>query len=153
MSTSLLCVKMQCSMSRLSSHCRPHVNFICGSNGSGKSASLQAMQCCLGVKARDTGRAAKIDAFIKTGCSHASAAVTLWNTGHDAFSPTVYGSTITIERRITKSSSSFTVRNAAQQKVGSQEYSHYSRSMSQQYSHQSTCMPCPRNATMLQVVD
>lgn len=75
------------------------------------------MQCCLGVKARDTGRAAKIEAFIKTGCSHAVAAVTLWNTGHDAFMPTVYGSQITIERRITKTSSTFAIKDQAKRKV------------------------------------
>ena len=97
--------------------CRPHVNFISGSNGSGKSASLQALQCCLGVKARATGRASKVDQFIKTGCSHAVAAVSLWNTGHDAFNPTVYGSIITIERRITKASSTFTLKDAAGRKV------------------------------------
>lgn len=97
--------------------CRPHVNFISGSNGSGKSASLQALQCCLGVKARATGRASKVDQFIKTGCSHAIAAVSLWNTGHDAFNPTVYGSIITIERRITKASSTFILKDAAGRKV------------------------------------
>ena len=97
--------------------CRPHVNFISGSNGSGKSASLQALQCCLGVKARATGRASKVEQFIKTGCSHAVAAVSLWNTGHDAFNPTLYGSIITIERKITKSSSTFTIKDAAGRKV------------------------------------
>lgn len=33
-----------------------HVTFISGTNGSGKSAVLQALQCCLGVKASSTGR-------------------------------------------------------------------------------------------------
>ena len=97
--------------------CRPHVNFISGSNGSGKSASLQALQCCLGVKARDTGRATKAEQFIKTGCSHAVAAVSLWNTGGDALNPGLYGSSITIERRITKSSSTFSIKDAAGRKV------------------------------------
>ena len=97
--------------------CRPHVNFISGSNGSGKSAALQAMQCCLGVKARATGRATRAEQFIKTGCSHAVASVTLWNTGHDAFTPDVYGSSITIERRITKSSSTFIIKDASNRKV------------------------------------
>ncbi|KAL0037264.1 hypothetical protein WJX79_009148 [Trebouxia sp. C0005] len=96
----------------------PHVNFISGSNGSGKSASLQALQCCLGVKARDTGRATKAEQFIKTGCSHAVAAVSLWNTGGDALNPGLYGSSITIERRITKSSSTFSIKDAAGRKVG-----------------------------------
>lgn len=34
---------------------RPHVTFISGTNGSGKSAVLQALQCCLGVKASQVG--------------------------------------------------------------------------------------------------
>ena len=34
-----------------------HVTFVSGTNGSGKSAVLQALQCCLGVKASNTGRA------------------------------------------------------------------------------------------------
>ncbi len=93
------------------------MNFISGSNGSGKSASLQALQCCLGVKARDTGRATKAEQFIKTGCSHAVAAVSLWNTGGDALNPGLYGSSITIERRITKSSSTFSIKDAAGRKV------------------------------------
>lgn len=97
--------------------CRPHVNLISGSNGSGKSASLQALQCCLGVKARDTGRATKAEQFIKTGCSHAVAAVCLWNTGNDALNPGLYGSSITIERRITKSSSTFSIKDAGGRKV------------------------------------
>jgi len=35
----------------------PNVNFINGSNGSGKSAILAAIQICLGAQARRTGRA------------------------------------------------------------------------------------------------
>jgi hypothetical protein len=33
------------------------VTFVSGTNGSGKSAVLQALQCCLGVRANATGRA------------------------------------------------------------------------------------------------
>jgi hypothetical protein len=116
----LLCLQSHTSFSRPRNAlrcCRPHVNFISGSNGSGKSASLQALQCCLGVKARDTGRATKAEQFIKTGCSHAVAAVSLWNTGGDALNPGQYGSSITIERRITKSSSTFSIKDAGGRKV------------------------------------
>ena len=89
----------------------PHVTFISGTNGSGKSAVLQvavtgggtggacsvtyplllgvavdfavsvllpllwlllqALQCCLGVKASQTGRAAKFSSFVRTGCDEA----------------------------------------------------------------------------------
>jgi predicted ATPase len=41
-----------------------HVTFVSGTNGSGKSAVLQALQCCLGVKASNTGRA---NSFKKVG--------------------------------------------------------------------------------------
>lgn len=34
----------------------PHVNLIGGTNGTGKSALLMALQCCLGARASDTGR-------------------------------------------------------------------------------------------------
>lgn len=47
--------------------CSTHVNVVSGSNGSGKSAVLQAMQCCLGVKARSTGRGDNLKQFIKSG--------------------------------------------------------------------------------------
>lgn len=36
----------------------PHITFISGANGSGKSAALTALQCCLGVQAKGTGRCA-----------------------------------------------------------------------------------------------
>lgn len=45
---------------------RPHVNFVSGKNGSGKSAILQAIQVCLGSKAFETGRGKNIAEFIKT---------------------------------------------------------------------------------------
>ena len=35
----------------------PHVTFINGTNGSGKSAVLQGLQFCLGMQASKTGRA------------------------------------------------------------------------------------------------
>lgn len=44
--------------STLYTHRRPNVNLISGENGSGKSAILQGLQCCLGVKAQETGRCA-----------------------------------------------------------------------------------------------
>ena len=37
----------------------PHVTFISGTNGSGKSAVLQALQFCLGLQAKKTGRAGR----------------------------------------------------------------------------------------------
>lgn len=61
--------------------CRPHLNFVSGANGSGKSASLQALQCCLGVQARKTGRAANFAELIQDGAPSGLVSVTIWNTG------------------------------------------------------------------------
>lgn len=58
-----------------------HVNVISGTNGSGKSAVMQALQCCLGASARSTGRATNLAGFIKTGAHEAKVRVTVWNTG------------------------------------------------------------------------
>ena len=38
----------------------PHVTFVNGTNGSGKSAVLQGLQFCLGMQAAKTGRARAI---------------------------------------------------------------------------------------------
>jgi chromosome segregation ATPase len=81
----------------------PHVTFISGTNGSGKSATLQALQCALGVEARKTGRATTQKGLIRTGADEATVRVTLWNKpyfGKDAFQHQVYGDTITVERRL-----------------------------------------------------
>ncbi len=60
--------------------CRPHLNFISGENGSGKSAALQCLQVCLGVQARLTGRAKTGKELINDSSSVATAKVVLWNT-------------------------------------------------------------------------
>ena len=60
--------------------CRPHLNFISGENGSGKSAALQCLQVCLGVQARLTGRARTGKELINDNASAATAKVVLWNT-------------------------------------------------------------------------
>jgi hypothetical protein len=77
-----------------------HVNFISGQNGSGKSAVLQALQICLGATARETGRGRSLRELIRTGCDEARLAVTLWNTGGDAYRPDELGDWVTIERVI-----------------------------------------------------
>jgi hypothetical protein len=59
---------------------RPHLNFISGENGSGKSATLQCLQVCLGARARDTGRSSSAKELVNYAASSATARVTLWNT-------------------------------------------------------------------------
>jgi len=78
----------------------PNVNFISGHNGSGKSASLQALQCCLGVQARKTGRGTNLRGFVRKGAPRALAQVMLWNVGEDAYRPETFGNLIVVERRI-----------------------------------------------------
>lgn len=63
------------------------MTLVSGTNGSGKSAVIQAMQVCLGATARETSRARSFAAFVKEGCHEARVYVTLWNVGEDAFLP------------------------------------------------------------------
>ncbi|GBF90900.1 structural maintenance of chromosomes [Raphidocelis subcapitata] len=81
-----------------------HVNFISGTNGSGKSAVLQALQICLGATARETGRGRNLRELIRTGADAATLQVAIWNTGEDAYQPARLGRWVTIERKIVKSS-------------------------------------------------
>ncbi|WIA29640.1 hypothetical protein OEZ86_012127 [Tetradesmus obliquus] len=83
-----------------------HVNVVSGSNGSGKSAVLQAMQCALGAKAKQTGRGDKNGELVRTGCHEAKVQVTLWNTGEDAYQHQRYGDWLTVERVIKVNGSS-----------------------------------------------
>jgi chromosome segregation ATPase len=49
-----------------------------------------------------TGRQASAKTFIKTNCDRAELSLTLSNVGEEAFKPQEYGSSITIERKISK---------------------------------------------------
>ena len=98
----------------------PNVNFISGHNGSGKSAVLQALQCCLGVQARKTGRGTSLINFVRKGQRQALAQVVLWNKGSDAFRPDLYGDLIVVERRIqVAGGTSFSLKTQDGQLVGS----------------------------------
>ncbi len=93
----------------------PHCTFISGKNGSGKSTSLQALQCSLGVKATKHGKNAGLSKLIRTGQDEAVVKVTIWNKptrDHEAFRHDVYGDFITIERRITQKSHSWAFKSA-----------------------------------------
>eukprot|EP00878_Enallax_costatus_P044063 GHUV01052231.1.p1 GENE.GHUV01052231.1~~GHUV01052231.1.p1 ORF type:complete len:152 (-),score=27.96 GHUV01052231.1:73-528(-) len=72
-----LCAAVCCLCPASCTH-STHVNVISGSNGSGKSAVLQAIQSCLGVKAKDTGRGDNMKGFVRTGCHECKVQV-----GHD----------------------------------------------------------------------
>jgi len=91
----------------------PNVNFIIGRNGSGKSAVMAALTVGLGGRARDTSRGASIKTFIKTDKPFAEVAITLTNIGEDAFRADAYGERITVERRITQTSSSYKLKSSA----------------------------------------
>jgi hypothetical protein len=55
--------------------CSPHVNFVSGTNGSGKSAVLQGLQCALGASARETGRGTKLEDLVRSGQDEATVQV------------------------------------------------------------------------------
>ena len=100
-----------------------NVTFISGKNGSGKSATLQALQCCLGVTAKQMGRGSKLGSFVRRGCASALVVVTVSNEGPEAFKPEVYGSSISVERRIdTKGGGRFVIRNENGKEVGKQKW-------------------------------
>ncbi|CAO2839084.1 unnamed protein product [Amaranthus hypochondriacus] len=98
-----------------------YINFITGQNGSGKSAILTALCVAFGSRAKATNRAATLKDFIKTGCSYASVQVVLKNEGVDAFKQESYGESVIIERRITESSSTLTLKDQQGRKVSNKK--------------------------------
>ncbi|XP_054719287.1 structural maintenance of chromosomes protein 6-like [Uloborus diversus] len=78
----------------------PHMNFIVGLNGSGKSAILTGIILALGGKSSSTGRYANIKGFIKTGKQSATASVVLKNSGISSYKPEEFGNKITVERTL-----------------------------------------------------
>ncbi|SPQ94326.1 unnamed protein product (mitochondrion) [Plasmodiophora brassicae] len=88
----------------------PHVNFIHGENGSGKSAILIAICACLGVKASDTNRGSSLKDLIKHGKDWSRIELTIMNEGPDAYFPDAYGDSITVVREFTRASSTSTYK-------------------------------------------
>ena len=84
----------------------PLINFICGKNGSGKSAILTAIILCLGGKASATNRGARLQNFIKEGADFATILCKIKNQGENAYLPDLYGETIQVERNIQRGGSS-----------------------------------------------
>jgi chromosome segregation ATPase len=69
----------------------------------GKSAVAAAIQLCLGATARNTGRGSSLSNLVREGSNEpAIIRVTMLNTGADAYMPEVYGSRITVERKIAR---------------------------------------------------
>lgn len=92
----------------------PLINFICGHNGSGKSAVLTALTICLGSKAASTNRGASIKDMIKEGADTATLSVKIKNMGDGAYRPDLYGRSIIVERQISRigNASNFKLKSA-----------------------------------------
>ncbi|KAK6188575.1 hypothetical protein SNE40_004723 [Patella caerulea] len=86
--------------SRLDVSLGPHVNFVVGRNGSGKSAVVTAVVVGLGGKASVTSRGSSVKSFIKTGKRKAEIEVKLRNRGLDAYKPDLYGDSILVQRKL-----------------------------------------------------
>jgi chromosome segregation ATPase len=84
----------------------PLINFICGKNGSGKSAILTALTLCLGGKASSTNRGQSLKSFIREGQDKAIIIVKIKNQGNGAYMPDEYGNSIIVERSFSKNGSS-----------------------------------------------
>jgi chromosome segregation ATPase len=82
------------------------LNFVSGANGAGKSAIVAAIQLCLGVGAKKTGRGDNNAALIRQGATgSAILTVKLRNLGADAWKPELMGDMITVEKTINRSGS------------------------------------------------
>ncbi|KAK5603295.1 hypothetical protein CRENBAI_010760 [Crenichthys baileyi] len=100
----------------------PHVNFIVGNNGSGKSAILTALIVGLGGKATMTNRGVSLKDFVKTGENTADVTVKLRNRGADAYKKDLYGDYITVEQRISSDGSrSYKLKNKSGQLVSNKK--------------------------------
>jgi len=82
------------------------VNFVTGSNGSGKSSILQALVLGLMGESKHIKRYSKVSEFVKKDCSRAVIQVTLRNTGEEAYKPELYGPSLTFQRTITENGTS-----------------------------------------------
>ena len=72
-----------------------------GLNGSGKSSVLAALMVALGSRAGVTSRGTALKCLIKKGKRVAEVAVTLRNSGSDAYRRDVYGDSIIVKRKLT----------------------------------------------------
>ncbi|NWW11028.1 SMC6 protein, partial [Oreocharis arfaki] len=82
-----------------------NLNFVIGTNGSGKSSVLTALIVGLGGKATATNRGSSLKMFVQKGETSADISITLRNQGRDAFKPELYGTSITVNQRINQDGS------------------------------------------------
>uniref|UniRef100_A0A674GCU9 Structural maintenance of chromosomes protein 6 n=1 Tax=Taeniopygia guttata TaxID=59729 RepID=A0A674GCU9_TAEGU len=82
-----------------------NLNFVIGTNGSGKSSVLTALIVGLGGKATATNRGSSLKMFIQKGETSADISITLRNQGRDAFKPELYGTSITVNQHINQDGS------------------------------------------------
>ncbi|XP_038155510.1 structural maintenance of chromosomes protein 6 [Cyprinodon tularosa] len=100
----------------------PHVNFIVGNNGSGKSAILTGLIVGLGGKATMTNRGLSLKDFVKSGENTADVTVKLRNRGADAYKKDLYGDYIIIEQRISSDGSrTYKLKNKSGQLVSNKK--------------------------------
>lgn len=97
------------------------INFVCGGNGSGKSAILTGILVGLGQKAAATGRANGLKDFIRKPSDEERVVappdrceimIKLRNRGDNPWKPKEYGKSIVIVRTITMSASSYKIKTA-----------------------------------------
>ncbi|KAH8358801.1 hypothetical protein KR093_002544, partial [Drosophila rubida] len=95
----------------------PNINFLVGSNGSGKSAVITALALAMAASARSTSRASSIQKLIKNGETSATIELTLSNTGMRPYKYDMYGPHMTVIRHIRQSSSTYELKDARRQTV------------------------------------
>ncbi|XP_034113769.1 structural maintenance of chromosomes protein 6 [Drosophila albomicans] len=95
----------------------PNINFLVGSNGSGKSAVITALALAMAASARSTSRASSIQKLIKNGETTATIELTLSNTGVRPYKYNMYGPHMTVIRHIRQASSTYELKDARRQTV------------------------------------
>lgn len=92
---------------------RPNLrlNFLCGVNGSGKSAVLTAIVFGLGGTARMASRGNSNKGFIRTGQPSATVEIRLCNEGENSYRPELYGDSIIVVRTVTNTSSTYKLKD------------------------------------------
>ena len=86
----------------------PHVNFIVGKNGSGKSAIVNALIAGFGHKASSTGRNTNsAKSLIMHGKDHALIQIHIANGGPDAYRPHEFGDTIVAEHKLERNGAGY----------------------------------------------